>query len=217
MTDTALAIRHPTPHLVRSLNLSAKGGLLLLLALAVSHPDLGNMEGKAGGLRAVAYPVLAFSVPAIWWQYWRDRASFPWVADLLVTITCFTDILGNRLDLYDVIVWFDDLMHFMNTGLLAAAVILLTMHRTSSLAAMLERALAFGATAAIAWEVAEYFAFISGSSERAHAYADTLGDLGLGVLGSVTAALVIHRLWQSGALGSSAPHLESLPAPAVRR
>lgn len=71
------------------------------------------MEGKAAGLRAVAYPVLTFTVPALWWLSWRQRASFPWVVDLLVTVTCFTDILGNRSDLYDSIVWFDDWMHLM--------------------------------------------------------------------------------------------------------
>lgn len=209
MTDTALIIRHPTPHFVRSLNVTAKGGLLLLLALAMSNPEVGNMEGKAAGLRAIAYPMLAFTVPFLWWHLWRDRASFPWGADLLVTLTCFTDILGNRLDLYDSVVWFDDLMHYVNTGVLAAAVILLTMHRSSTFGAILERALAFGVTAAVAWEIGEYFAFISGSSERHHAYADTLGDLGLGTLGAVTAAVVIHRLWRIGALSTTAPHLES--------
>ena len=35
----------------------------------------------------------------------------PWLPDLLITITCFTDILGNRMDLYDTVVWFDDWMH----------------------------------------------------------------------------------------------------------
>jgi hypothetical protein len=210
VTDTVLAIQHPTPPLARSLNVSAKGALLLLLALAVSQPDLGNMEGKAGGLRAVAYPMLAFTIPVVWWQFWRERTSFPWAADLLVTLTCFTDILGNRMDLYDSVVWFDDLMHFMNTGLLAAALILLTMRRTSRFTAVLERALAFGVTAAVAWEIAEYFAFISGSSERQHAYADTLGDLGLGTLGAVTAAVVVHRLWQKGTL-ESASHLAPAP------
>lgn len=200
-----------------SLDVTAKGGLLLLLVVAVSFPEVGNMEGKAGGLRAVAYPMLAFTIPVIWWQVWRDRASFPWLADLLVTFTCFSDILGNRMDFYDKLVWFDDLMHFMNTGLLAAAVILLTMHRSSHFASVLERALAFGVTAAVAWELAEYFAFISGSSEREHAYSDTLGDLGLGTLGAIAAAVVIHHAWKSGALRSTAPHLESQQRPPLQR
>ena len=42
-------------------------------------------------------------------------------------MTCFSDFLGNRLNLYDTVVWFDDFMHFANTGLLTAAFLLLTM------------------------------------------------------------------------------------------
>lgn len=208
MTDMPLALRHPTPSLVRSLDVGAKAGLVLLLYIAVAHPDVGHMQGKAADLRAVAYPMLAFTVPVIWFLHWRERASFPWVADLLVTITCFTDTLGNRMDLYDSVIWFDDWMHFMNTGLLTAAAIMLTMHRSSSLGATVERALAFGVTAAVGWEIAEYFAFLSKSSERAGAYADTLGDLTLGSLGSIVAAVMIHALWQQGRLAPSAPQLE---------
>jgi hypothetical protein len=104
------------------------------------------------------------------------------------------------MDLYDTVVWFDDWMHFMNTGLLAAAFILLTLHRDVGFGRVLERALAVGASAAIAWEVAEYFAFISRSTEREFAYADTLGDLSLGTAGAVVAAVVIHAAWRRGHL-----------------
>ena len=207
VTDSP-AVRHPTPSLVRSLDVSAKIGLVLLLAATLLFPDLGNMQDKAAGVRAVAYPLLAFTVPVIWYVFWRERASFPWVADLLVTITCFTDTLGNRMDLYDTIVWFDDWMHFMNTGLLTAAVLLLTMHRTAGLGAMLERSLAFGVTAAVGWEISEYFAFISKSSERRSAYTDTLGDLALGSFGAVLAAIALRGLWRRGRLLDAAPQLE---------
>jgi hypothetical protein len=208
--STQLAIRHAVPPVVRGLDLTAKAGLLVLLTLALLFPDLGHLRGKAAGLRAVSYPLLAFAVPALWFAFWRERASFPWLADLLVTITCFTDTLGNRMNLYDSAVWFDDWMHFMNTGLLTAGVILLTMHRSSTLIATIERALAFGVTAAVGWEIAEYFAFISTSSERHGAYTDTLSDLALGSLGAVVAALAVHGLWQLGRLASAAPQLEPL-------
>lgn len=206
--DEALAVRHPIPSLVRSADVAAKAGLVVLLLVSLFFPHLGNVEDKAAGLRAFAYPVLAFTVPVVWYVFWRERASFPWVADLLVTITCFTDTLGNRLDLYDQVVWFDDLMHFMNTGLLTAAVILLTLHRSSTRGAVLERSLAFGVTSAVAWEMAEYFAFISKSSEKRGAYTDTLGDLALGSFGSVLAGLAVHGLWRRGRLASAAPQLE---------
>lgn len=197
--------RSATPTFAKSANVFAKGALVLMLVFAVLYPDQANLRDKAAGMRAIAYPLISFTVPLLWWAQWRDRMSFPWLPDLLITITCFTDILGNRMDLYDTVVWFDDWMHFMNTGLLAAAFILLTLPRDVGLGRVLERGLAFGATAAIAWEVAEFFAFISKSTEREFAYADTLGDLSLGTAGAVLAALVIHRAWRRGYLREPAP------------
>jgi hypothetical protein len=204
MTEAVATVPTP-PSAARAADVSAKTLLILLLALALLYPESGNLRDKAAGLRAVGYPLVSFAIPLLWWATLKDRVVFPWAADVLVTVTCFTDILGNRLDLYDTVVWFDDWMHFMNTGLLAAALLLLTLPRTSSLPSVLERALAFGATAAIAWEVGEYFAFISKSTEREFAYADTLGDLALGTLGAVVAAVVIHRLWQRGHLENVEP------------
>lgn len=208
MSTLAADTRYPAPSVVRGADVAAKIGLLVLLAVAICFPSVGNMEGKGAGARAIGYPLLAFAVPLIWYVSWRRRASFPWTADLLVTLTCFTDTLGNRMDLYDTISWFDDLMHFMNTGMLSAAVILLTMHRSSTLGAVVERALAFGVTAALAWEVAEYYAFLRVSPERLGAYTDTLGDMVLGTVGSVAAAVVVHALWQAGRLTLTAPQLE---------
>lgn len=207
MTDDQTAVRHPTPSLVRGLDLFAKGGLLLLLVLATINPELGNLEGKGANARTVGYSALAFTIPAVWYFFWRERASFPWVADLLVTITCFSDTLGNRMDLYDAIWWFDDWMHLVNTGLLAAAFVLLTLHHGATLGRTIERALAFGVTAALGWEIAEYFAFVSKSSERAGAYDDTLGDLALGTIGTVFAAMIVHAMWQQGRLRETAPQL----------
>lgn len=200
-------VRHPVPPLVCGLDVAAKALLLLLLLSAMLYPELGNLEGKGATARAVCYPLLAFTVPAVWYLRWRDRASFPWLADLLVTLTCFTDTLGNRLDLYDTIWWFDDLMHLVNTGILAAAFVLLTLPHGSTLSATLERSLAFGAVGALAWELAEYFAFLStsGASDR---YADTLGDLTLGTLGSVAAGWLIHSAWRRDRLQAAAPQLQ---------
>ena len=204
MTEIGIAVE-PMPSAARVASVSAKAALVLLLVLALVYPESGHLRDKAAGLRTVVYPLLAFTVPVVWWVYWKDRVSFPWLPDLMVTLTCFTDVLGNRMNLYDSVVWFDDWMHFMNNGLLAAAVLLLTMHRWATFPRVLERALAFGATAAITWEIGEYFAFISRSTERQFAYADTLGDLALGTAGSVVAAVVVHRVWRRGLLASVEP------------
>ena len=198
MTDAVVV--HPTPSAARAANVAAKVALVALLVLALLFPDSAHLRDKGAGVRAVVYPVMAFGIPLMWWAWWRERAPFPWLPDLMVTITCFSDILGNRMDLYDTVVWFDDWMHFMNTGLLAAALVLLTLPRTTSLPRVLERSLALGATGAIVWEVGEYFAFLADSSERRYAYADTLSDLGLGVLGALVAGLAVHSLWRAGHL-----------------
>ncbi len=208
MSDTVATLR-ATPTVARGLDLAAKVALVLLLVAALSHPDLGHLKDKGAGARAIGYPMLAFTLPAVWLLWWRDRGPFPWLADLLVTLTCFTDVLGNRMDLYDAIVWFDDVMHFINTGLLAAAVILLSLRSGAPFGAVLERALAFAVTAAVFWEIAEYFAFLSTSVERSNAYPDTLGDLALGTFGAITAAIVVHTLWRRGRLTAEFPPLAS--------
>jgi hypothetical protein len=51
-----------------------------------------------------------------------------------------------------------------------------------------------GSVLAIGWELGEWFTFIRHGTEIATAYEDTLGDLTLGTLGSLTAGLVL--LWR---------------------
>lgn len=185
------------PALIAFLDVAAKGALLLLLLVVASDPAVGNLEGKGATARAIGYPLAAFTVPVVWWRRWRGR-PFPWRADLLVTLTCFTDTLGNRLDLYDTVVWFDDVVHLLNPALLTAAVVVLSLPRTATRAQVVERSLAFGATAALAWEVAEYYAFLA-LSDAVDRYEDTLLDLSLGVLGALVAGLVVHRSRRSAA------------------
>jgi hypothetical protein len=208
MSSVAVATRYPAPPVLRSADIAAKTGLVLLLGLAILVPGFGNMDGKGLVPRAIGYPVAAFAIPFVWFTWWRQRASFPWTADFLVTFACFSDIFGNVMNLYDSVDSFDNIVHFVNTGLLTAAIILLTMHRSTSLGAVLERGLAFGVSAALVWEIAEYFAFLRWSPERLGAYADTLSDMSLGALGSVLAAFWVHSMWSRGHLTEVAPQLE---------
>ena len=208
MSSVAVATRYPAPPVLRSADIAAKTGLVLLLGLAILVPGFGNMDGKGLVPRAIGYPVAAFAIPFVWFTWWRQRASFPWTADFLVTFACFSDIFGNVMNLYDSVASFDNIVHFVNTGLLTAAIILLTMHRSTSLGAVLERGLAFGVSAALVWEIAEYFAFLRWSPERLGAYADTLSDMSLGALGSVIAAFWVHSMWSRGHLTEVAPQLE---------
>ena len=52
-------------------------------------------------------------------------------------------------------------------------------------------AVGFGAVTAVLWEFAEYWTFIRNPHELATAYTDTLGDLALGLTGSVAALLTV--------------------------
>jgi hypothetical protein len=203
-------VRTPTPLATRDaavlipvLDLAAKVVVLVLIALVVLDPGWGHLEGKAPTARGLTYPLVAFVVPAYW--YLRPgRTRYPWLADLLVTGTAFSDVLGNRLDLFDQIVWFDDWMHVMNTALVGAAAVLLTMDRSAGFWAVLERAVAVGLTISLAWEVFEYFSFVTNSPELTWAYSDTLGDLALGWLGTAIAAVCVHTAWRSERTGTAA-------------
>ena len=120
-----LAVTGRRLRLVPVLDLLAKGVVVLLLLLVVVDPAWGNLEGKAPVTRALTYPLWSLAVP-LWWLARGRPGGFPWLPDLLVTLTCFSDVLGNRLDLYDRVVWFDDWMHLANSALVCAAFLLLT-------------------------------------------------------------------------------------------
>jgi hypothetical protein len=110
------------------------------------------------------------------------------------------DTIGNALDLYDTIDWWDDANHFVNWALLSGAVAALLLRSTLPRWERFMLVVGFGATTAILWEIGEYFAFIRNSPERATAYTDTLGDLSLGLSGSTfTAALAAFVLGRARA------------------
>lgn len=172
-------------------DIAAKLALLVLIVVAIGWPDLGGVKEKASVGRAIAYPLGALAVPALWAVHGRRLGRpFPWLGDTLITLPWLTDTLGNRLDLFDSVVWWDDWMHFANWALLTAGVLVLTTDRSTATWVTYERALAFGIGAALLWELAEYWAFIRFSPELETAYTDTLGDMSLGTLGSLFAALV---------------------------
>ncbi|GAA1554595.1 hypothetical protein GCM10009789_05010 [Kribbella sancticallisti] len=178
--------------------LAAKAVLFLLLLTALFWPDLSGIKGKASTARLVVYPLGTAVLPIWWFAYGRAKntlhQSFPWTADLLITIPWLIDLLGNRLNLFDTITWWDDAMHFLLWGLLTAGVLIAFGPRglTRGLTAFV--ALGFGATAAVIWEVGEYVAFVRHSPELRTAYTDTLGDLTLGTLGALLAGLIVHQV-----------------------
>jgi hypothetical protein len=180
------------------INVALKAALIGQLAVAVAWPDLPQFEGKAFAGRAIAYPIAVLLVPAIWWLLRRRRPiQFPYALDILWTLPFLIDVSGNTADLYDTIGWWDDANHFVNWGILVAAfgqlLIRLPIGRLEAAAL----AIGFGAVTALLWEFGEYLTFIRFNEEEFRtAYTDTLGDLALGLGGSVVAAvLIVTVLW----------------------
>ncbi len=199
------------PVVVAALDIAVKAGLVGLLLVAVISPDLGGLKGKAAGERLVLYPLGVAVVPLVWWTARWTRpggrsGAFPWLGDLLFSLPWFLDTLGNRLNLFDTLWWWDDWMHFLSWGLLTAAILVL-FPPDGGLGRVVERAIAFGCGSALLWELGEYAAFIRNSPELQTAYTDTLGDLALGTLGSLVAAVVVWRIrgrgWSGVPVGAS--------------
>jgi hypothetical protein len=164
-----------------------------LLLAALVWPDLSGLKGKATGARLVVYPLGAMALPIFWYAVRRGRQAFPWAADLLITVPWLIDLAGNRLNLFDTIGWWDDLMHFVLWGLLTAGVLLAFAPANLSRGMRAMVALGFGTTAAVIWELGEYVAFVRHSAELQTAYTDTLGDLALGTGGALLAGLLTAR------------------------
>lgn len=173
------------------LALLAKAALAALLALAVAFPEWDRFADKAMGARVAAYPAAVMLVTLIWALRGRGRA-YPWDIDLLVTAPFLIDVAGNAADLYDTVGWFDDACHFANWALLCAAAGL-ALRRWGGLRSwpLALCAAGIGAIMAIVWEFAEYGLFILDTPEAGTAYADTVGDLMLGLGGAVVAGLAL--------------------------
>ena len=172
-------------------DVALKGVLVGLLLLAVALPDLPQFEGKAMAGRAIGYPLAVFVVPVVWWFLQRRRSvAYPYDVDILFTLPFLIDVVGNALDLYDSIDWWDDANHFVNWFLLSLGFGLLIVRTSTERLAAAGLTVGFGAVTAILWEYAEYVTFIRNSPELATAYTDTLFDLAMGLSGSVLAAVL---------------------------
>src|SRR6187431_2278582 len=165
-----------------------------LLAWAILNPDLPQFTGKAFTARAVVYPIGLVVLPIGWSLFGRSRMAFPVVADILIGLPFLIDVAGNALDLYDTIEWWDDANHLVNWALHTAAIGLLLRFGGWSRNTRIALAFGYAVTTAVLWEFAEYVTFVPNSPEAASAYADTLGDLALGMLGGLVAAIATARL-----------------------
>ena len=176
------------------IDLLVKLSLVVLLAFGALS-GLERFAGKAFGWRLGGYSVAALLVPAIWVFRGRRATPYPYVADILFVLPFLVDTIGNALDLYDTIDWWDDANHFVNWALVTGAVAAALLRTHVNRAELFAIVVGFGGVTAILWEIGEYFAFIRNSPELRTAYTDTLGDLSLGLSGSVlTGALAVLTL-----------------------
>lgn len=169
------------------LNVAVKVAFVALLAFGALS-GLEQFEGKAFGWRLVFYPLAAVLVPLGWWLAGRPR-PYPYALDILLVSPFLVDVLGNVFDLYDAIEWWDDLNHFVNWALLSLAIGQLVLRFRLPRIETFVIVVGAGAFTAIVWELGEYVTFIRNSDELDTAYTDTLGDMLLGLTGSIVAAL----------------------------
>jgi len=167
-------------------------GILKVLVIGLTalgaFGGLERFEEKGFGWRLLWYPTAVLALPVLWRLLARSR-PYPYVADALITLPFFVDIMGNVLDLYDTIDWWDDANHFANWLLLSLGVGVLLLHTRQRPIVLSGLVLAFGSTLAIVWELGEYLTFIRTNQEEfATAYTDTLGDLTFDLCGSLIAA-----------------------------
>jgi hypothetical protein len=178
-------------------DVAVKIATVALLAWAVLNPDLPQFSGKAFTGRAIAYPIALLLLPIGWWLFGRSRMAFPVVADILIGLPFLIDVVGNALNLYDSIEWWDDANHLVNWALHTAAVALLLRIGPWGYRTRVALAFCWAVTSAVLWEFAEYVTFVPGSSEASTAYGDTLLDLAMGMLGGLIAAVVVGRVPRS--------------------
>ena len=190
-----------------AVDVAIKASTIVLLLVALSLPDLPQFQGKAFAGRAIAYPIALAIVPVVWLLL-RRPIPYPVVPDILFGLPFLIDMVGNALGLYDSVEWWDDANHLVNWWLHTAAIAILLAGTGLPRAARAGLGIAWAATTAILWELAEYVTFVPGSAEASTAYADSLGDLALGLLGGTIASVLIA--WRLPAADGSAPALQGV-------
>jgi hypothetical protein len=184
----------PSARASLAVDLAVKVATVGLLAWAVFNPDLPQFQGKAFTGRAIAYPAALMVFPIGWWLLGRRRIPFPIAADILFGLPFLIDVVGNALNLYDTIDWWDDANHLVNWALHTAAVGLLLRYGQWTPTTRVALAFGYAVTSAVLWEFAEFVTFVPNSPEAATAYADTLFDIFNGMIGGLIGAVVASRL-----------------------
>jgi hypothetical protein len=178
-----------------------KGGLAASLLAGLVFPDIPGVAGKGWPERCVGYPLSALVVPVIWMSTGRrnrrDPRAYPHLGDALLVTPFVLDLLGNLVNLFDTVSWFDDALHFTNWIFLVSALVLLVAPTGLQPWTLILLGSGMGALAIVAWEALEWVIQDMGTTGLQLTYDDTVGDLVLsttgGILGAAVAASLIAR------------------------
>ena len=200
--------------------MSRRIGLPLVVSLKVltisltalgAFGGLERFEEKGFGWRLLWYPIAVLALPVLW-AWLARRAPYPYIADSLITFPFFVDVMGNVLNLYDTIGWWDDVNHFANWLFLSLGLGVLLLRTRFEPIVLAVFVLAFGTSLAILWELGEYLTFIRTNKEEfATAYTDTLADLTFDLVGALIAGVVTFY-----AARRRPPGVPGAPVPAPR-
>jgi hypothetical protein len=188
------------------------------------RPPAGIAEWAADGVRAagtvgvvvaglgwgpVAFWVSALSLLGVYASRFLGlRPAF----DIALGLTLITASWSSVLQLYTSVAGWDLVVHFAATGLLAAALLVIA-QRLAGVPAEVSTAqgvvftTAFGMSAAVVWEMAEWVGHNFIDPTIFVAYDDTIGDLVAGTAGSFLAGMAIRHLGahSRAAVGEEAP------------
>lgn len=185
-----------------------------MIADLVRRPTT-TAERAADGVRGVA--VLSTLVMSVWWgpvdvavfflalggltlsRYARPHPVFDAAYGLALLFACWSSVLN----LYDVVGWWDLLVHCVCTGPVAGMAYILAAHvgllpdaghtRRDRIAVVLQVVL-LGLALSVLWEFAEWAGDTWIDSDIHVTYSDTLGDLAVATLGSAVAGILLSVL-----------------------
>lgn len=178
----------------RIINLVAKAALLLAFVIALTV-DIDALEGKAMGFRAPMFTAPIWVVYAI--AKIRNWDPYPHTADALITLPFLLDTLGNMAGLFDSVVVFDDILHFVNWSLLVGSFHAFRFRNVFDRRDAVLLGAGFGALAIVAWEILEWAVSedgFGGAGGLALTYEDTVGDLTISTVGGVLGSVLAVRL-----------------------
>ncbi len=177
-------------------NIGLKLALAGLLWHSVAYDYLPQYQDKGMEYRYIFYPLAAAATYLLWrLKLLRGAKTYPYAIDLCLTFVVTFDLLGNTLNLYDSIFWWDDAMHLTMSVPWALIAGFWLKDRVKNKLALFTLVVSFGLTSHIIWELLEYMTFVADHPvESLSAYRDTMGDLILSLSGTYVGAWLATRL-----------------------